>query len=85
MRKRGFKPDKFTCSILVKAFCKASSSVTEASVDRALCLLDEANECLDPTLKATLYNNVLEVTRKAELNSSILSIMQQMRVRAVVR
>ncbi|CAK9071653.1 Aquaporin-4 (AQP-4) (Mercurial-insensitive water channel) (MIWC) (WCH4), partial [Durusdinium trenchii] len=74
MRKRGFKPDKFTCSILVKAFCKASSSVTEASVDRALCLLDEANECLDPTLKATLYNNVLEVTRKATEGSDLMML-----------
>ena len=112
MRKRGFKPDKFTCSILVgtswgwwisgamglgwlggwqisnhltfpfspsvesaqvKAFCKSGQTVNEAvvrrgnasvpsyfpasqeSVDRALALLDESNDCLehrnwDPTV-----------------------------------
>eukprot|EP00434_Breviolum_minutum_P028840 symbB.v1.2.025508.t2/scaffold2452.1/size150514/9 len=101
MRKRGFKPDKFTCSILVKAFCKSGQTVNEAvvrrgnasvpwyfpagqeSVDRALALLDESNDCLDMTLKATLYNNVLDVTTKADLNASILNIMQQMRVRGV--
>jgi len=83
MRKRGFKPDKFTCSILVKAFCKSGQTVNEESVDRALALLDESNDCLDMTLKATLYNNVLDVTTKADLNASILNIMQQMRVRGV--
>lgn len=83
MRKRGFKPDKFTCSILVKAFCKAGQLITEESVDRALALLDQANDCLDATLKTTLYNNVLDITTKANLNASILNIMQQMRVRGV--
>lgn len=83
MRKRGFTPDKFTCSILVKAFCKAGQLITEESVDQALALLDEANDCLDTTLKTTLYNNVLDITTKANLNASILNIMQQMRVRGV--
>lgn len=83
MRKLGFKPDKFTCSILVKAFCKSGQAVNEESADRALALLDESNDCLDMTLKATLYNNVLDVTTKADLNASILNIMQQMRVRGV--
>mmetsp|Transcript_40057 Transcript_40057/g.95679 ORF Transcript_40057/g.95679 Transcript_40057/m.95679 type:complete len:460 (-) Transcript_40057:27-1406(-) len=83
MRKRGFKPDKFTCSILVKAFCKAGNGASEESVARTLAVLDEANDCLDASLKATLYNNVLDVTSKAELSTSMLKIMQQMRARRV--
>jgi len=83
MRKRGFKPDKFTCSILVKAFCKSGHLVNQESVNRALAVLDEANDSLDSTLKATLYNNVLDITTKADLHASVLNIMQQMRSRGV--
>ena len=47
----------------VKAFCKAGHAVSEESVDRALRLLDEADERLDPTLKGTLYQNARETKR----------------------
>ncbi|CAE7463618.1 MEE40 [Symbiodinium pilosum] len=83
MREHGYKPDKFTCSILVKAFCKAGVSTKEETVGRAIALLDEANDCLDANLKATLYNNVLEAATKADMSASVLKVMQQMRARRV--
>jgi len=83
MREQGLKPDKFSCSILVKALMKHGTSLRAEAIDAALALLEEADPCLDKTLRTTLYNNVAEFVVKSELKDSLLKVMSQMRSKQV--
>lgn len=83
MKAQQFQPDKFTCSILVKASAKIIGHAKEDAVERILKLLDDADHCLGSSLKHNLYSTVADATAKADLSKALLKVMSQMRARGV--
>jgi len=76
MRKAGFRPDKFTCSILVKGLGKQPVS---DHIKNSLELLAEVNSICDATLRSTLYHSVLEAAAQVPDTTMLMSTFSQMR------
>jgi len=76
MRKAGFRPDKFTCSILVKGLGKQPVS---DHISNSLELLAEVNSICDATLKSTLYHSVLEAAAQISDTVMLMNTFSQMR------
>lgn len=57
MRRAGLRPDKYTCSILVKGLVHEA---TPQQVRNAIDLLHEVDKALDKTLRTTLFHTVIE-------------------------
>lgn len=81
MRKCGFRPDKFTCSILVKGLAK---SPVADHVRMTLDLLHEVDATCDATLRSTLYHSVLEAAAQANDTSVLMLTFNQMRQHQVM-
>jgi len=81
MRESGLKPDKFTCSILVKSINKNSKKEQVAGV---LALLHEVAPMCDSTLCTNMYHVVLEITAQMEDTSLLLQVFSAMRRHQVV-
>jgi pentatricopeptide repeat protein len=79
MRSHGFRPDKFTCSILVKSISKCTASLSDATVKRALSLLEEVDSSLDHSLRANLYQSVADASIQADQTALLLKVTSQMR------
>lgn len=76
MRKSGFRPDKFTCSILVKGLTK--NAVSE-HIKSGLELLHEVDSTCDATLRSTLYHSVLEAAAQVPDTVMLMQTFTQMR------
>eukprot|EP00933_Yihiella_yeosuensis_P053727 TRINITY_DN5201_c3_g1_i1.p1 TRINITY_DN5201_c3_g1~~TRINITY_DN5201_c3_g1_i1.p1 ORF type:complete len:489 (+),score=102.81 TRINITY_DN5201_c3_g1_i1:193-1659(+) len=83
MREAGFKPDKFTCSILVKGFVKSCKVITEDTVEKSLQILGEVGGSLDPNLRSNLYHSVAEACVQAEFSTVLMQVLSQMRAHGV--
>lgn len=76
MRKAGFRPDKFTCSILVKGLGKNAQA---ENFRNSLELLQEVNSTCEATLRSTLYQSVLEAAAQVSDTTILMSTFSQMR------
>mmetsp|Transcript_79536 Transcript_79536/g.125454 ORF Transcript_79536/g.125454 Transcript_79536/m.125454 type:complete len:767 (+) Transcript_79536:139-2439(+) len=76
MRKAGFRPDKFTCSILVKGLGKQPVS---DHIKNSLELLVEVNSICDATLRSSLYHSVLEAAAQVPDTTMLVNTFSQMR------
>jgi pentatricopeptide repeat protein len=76
MRKAGFRPDKFTCSILVKGLVKQPIS---DHIRNSLELLSEVDSTCDATLRSTLYHSVLESAAQVPDTVMLMNTFSQMR------
>mmetsp|Transcript_91179 Transcript_91179/g.212120 ORF Transcript_91179/g.212120 Transcript_91179/m.212120 type:complete len:512 (+) Transcript_91179:144-1679(+) len=76
MRASGLRPDKYTCSILVKGL---SHEPTPAQVQNALDLLHEVDGSLDKTLRTTLFHAVIEAAAQAGDSSMLMHVFSQTR------
>lgn len=81
MRTCGFRPDKFTCSILVKGLNKDPAS---DHLRNCLELLSEVDATCDVTLRSTLYHAVLEAAAQASDTNMLMQTFTQMRHHQVV-
>jgi len=86
MRSFGIKPDKFSCSILVKGLgrCLKDRDLNSSWADRissTLSLLEQVNFQLDDSLRSSLYHSVLECTVQVQHQSADLTaqVFAQMR------
>jgi pentatricopeptide repeat protein len=75
MRKSGFRPDKFTCSILVKGLAKNPQA---AHIKNGLELLQDVDSSCDNSLKSTLYLSVLEAAAQLPDTSMLMATFEQM-------
>lgn len=71
LRSSGLRPDKFTCSILVKGLVK---SPTVERVRAALELLREVDGCCDVALRSTLYRTILEAAAQVPDGGAALAL-----------
>lgn len=76
MREAGLRPDKYTCSILVKGLPKCA---TPANIKGALGLLHEVDAACDATLRSSLYQSVLETSSHLGDVSLMVQVFTQMR------
>mmetsp|Transcript_6710 Transcript_6710/g.18417 ORF Transcript_6710/g.18417 Transcript_6710/m.18417 type:complete len:497 (-) Transcript_6710:158-1648(-) len=76
MRISGLRPDKYTCSILVKGL---THEPTPAQVQSALDLLHEVDGALDKTLRTTLFHAVIEAAAQAGDSSMLMHVFSQTR------
>lgn len=76
MRKSGFRPDKFTCSILVKGLSKSAQS---DHIRNSLELLRQVDATCDATLRSTLYHSVLEAAAQVPDTVMLMTTFGQMR------
>lgn len=76
LRSSGLRPDKFTCSILVKGLSKQP---TQTQIRSALDLLHEVDETCDSPLRSTLYHSVLEAAAQVsgDLAAEALATMRR--------
>merc|ERR1719409_260806 len=81
MRKSGFRPDKFTCSILIKGLGKAPQS---EHIGTSLVLLHEVDSTCDATLRSTLYHSVLEAAAQVPDTVALMETFTKMRQHQVV-
>lgn len=81
MRKSGYRPDKFTCSILVKGLTKSPQS---EHIRTSLQLLHEVDSTCDPSLRSTLYHSVLEAAAQVPDTAMLVEVFTQMRQHHVV-
>jgi len=76
MRAAGLKPDKYTCSILIKGLTHEPSAV---QVQNALDLLHEVDRALDKSLRTTLFHAVIEAAAQAGDSSMLMHVFSQTR------
>jgi pentatricopeptide repeat protein len=81
MRKNGFRPDKFTCSILIKGLGKSPKS---EFIQTGLDLMHEVDCTCDATLKSTLYHGILEAAASVPDTRMLMETFTQMRQHNVV-
>jgi len=85
MRQVNLRPDKFTCSILVKGLAREATS---KHISDALALLQEVGGACENTLRSTLYHAVLEAAARASGHGAgtnlVARVFSQMRVHHVV-
>jgi len=81
MRSSGFRPDKFTCSILIKGLGKNPKA---EDVRTSLELLHEVDNSCDATLRSTLYHSVLEAAGQVPDTAVLMETFTQMRKHHVV-
>jgi len=81
MRESGMRPDKFTCSILVKGLTKSASP---DNFKDTLALLGEVDPACDMALRTTLYHVVLEAASKAGEKELLMQTFMQMQRKKVV-
>lgn len=76
MRSAGLRPDKYTCSILIKGL---SCHPTPGQVQSALDLLREVDGALDKTLRTTLFHAVVEAASQAGDSAMLKHVFTQTR------
>lgn len=76
----GFKPDQVTCTIMIKGMAKASC--TSDHVTRCTRLLREHGSTCDGTLRAVLYNAMLEMAHPYDIDLC-LDLFDEMRQRNI--
>lgn len=76
MRAAGLKPDKYTCSILIKGLGHEPSTL---QVQNALDLLHEVDSALDKSLRTTLFHAVIEAAAQAGDSSMLMHVFSQTR------
>lgn len=76
MRSARFRPDKFTCSILVKGLGK---NAQPEHIRNCLGLLHEVDSTCDATLRSTLYHSVLEAAATGSDTSMLMATFSAMR------
>lgn len=81
MRQSGFRPDKFTCSILIKGLGKNPQS---EFIRNSLELLHQVDSTCDATLRSTLYHGVLEAAAQIPDTLALMETFTQMRQHQVV-
>jgi len=81
MRDAGMRPDKFTCSILVKGLTKSASP---DNFKDTLALLSEVGPACDMALRTTLYHVVLEAASQAGERELLVQTFTQMQQTNVV-
>jgi len=91
MRDIGLKPDKFTCSILVKTPLKSKerepASVKVERIYKCIALLDEVDLTKEHSLRSFLYNSVLDSANQlpegsAAVAKEVLAIMRRQGIMA---
>jgi len=85
MREAKLRPDKFSCSILIKGLAKGPSA---NYILAALAVLLEVDDALDVALKSTLYHSVLDAANECKSSSEsrdlATKVFAQMREHRVV-
>jgi len=82
MRQNGLRPDKFTCSILVKGLAREANA---KQVSDALVMLQDISGFCDNTLRSTLFHAVLEAAARAAPGTSLVArVFAEMRTQRVL-
>lgn len=81
MRGAGLKPDRYTCSILVRA---TPHEASPPRIQQALDLLREVDGALDAPLRSTLFHSVIEAAAQTGDASATRSVLAQARECQVV-
>jgi len=76
MRAAGLRPDKYSCSILIKGLTHAAHP---EQVQNALNLLHEVDGALDKALRTTLYNAVIEASMRVSDSAMLMHVFSQAR------
>jgi len=77
MQAAGLRPDKFSCSTLIKGL-QREVVVTAMQVERSLELLQEAGSTFPGPLKSTLFHTLLEVSAKNADRKLSMRVFQTM-------